>query len=196
LVAELTPRLFQWKPGGVLAFIVVVGLGLLGVWNQRNIANPNAYGLVTRPDLRAMEWINRQTPPDSLFLIEGMHENWVTNVIGTDAGWWIPLLAHRENTIPPQYALSNELPIVEDYSQKVIDLEAALENKGIDSQAGIDKLCEFGVTHIYIGQKQGNVANNGKPLFTPDELAASDVFQMIYHQDRVYIYSVESACGQ
>ena len=196
LVAVLTPRLFKWKLGGILTFAFVVGFGLLGTWNQRNIANPDVYGHVTRPDLRAMEWINRQTPPDSLFLIEGMHENWVSNVIGTDAGWWIPILARRENTIPPQYALSNEMPIVVDYSQKVIDLEAELENNGIVSQAGIDLLCEFGVTHVYIGQKQGMVANTSEPLINPDELAVIKGFQMIYHQDRVYIYSVAGACGQ
>ena len=195
LVAELTHRLFQLKPGGIITFAFVVGIGILGVWNQRNIANSDAYGLVTRPDIQAMEWIRKWTPINSLFIIEGTHENWVTNVIGTDAGWWIPLLAIRENTIPPQYALSNEVPIVEGFSRKVVDLEAELESKSLVSQDAIKLLCEFGVTHVYIGQKQGMVANIGEPLFAPDELAASGEFQLIYHQDRVYIYSSKVLVG-
>jgi hypothetical protein len=143
-----------------------------------------------------MEWIQEQTPADSIFLIEGIHENWVTNVIGTDAGWWIPILTDRVNTIPSQYALANEIPIVEDYSRKVVDLEATLEKDGLVSKAGISKLCEYGINHVYIGQKQGTVGILGKPLFTPDDLASSHIFRLIYHQDRVYIYSVEGACGQ
>jgi hypothetical protein len=196
LVGEVTHWLFQWRFGGMVAYILVIVLGILGAWNQRNISNPGYYAFVTHPDIRAMDWIQEQTPADSIFLIEGIHENWITNVIGTDAGWWIPILAHRENTIPSQYALANEIPIVEDYSLHVVDLEATLEEDGLVSEAGINKLCEYGINHVFIGQKQGIVGNIGKPLFTPDELASSHIFRLIYHQDRVYIYSVEGACGQ
>ena len=42
--------------------------------------------------------------------------------VGVDAGWWIPLLARRENTLPPQYALLAEKPISLDYSQRVVAL--------------------------------------------------------------------------
>jgi hypothetical protein len=148
------------------------------------------------PTLSSPVQISKATPVDARFLIEGTHENWITNVIGTDAGWWIPLLAHRENTIPPQYALANEVPIESDYSLKVINLEAKLEKTDIASESGIRLLCEYGITHVYIGQKHGKVANLGEPLFTPAELATSSVFRLIYHQDRVYIFVVEGACDQ
>lgn len=196
LVAEVINRYFHWKPTVIAVSFTVFILGILGAWNQRNISDPGIFAFVTRPDIRAMVWIQDHIPPDSLFLIEGMHENWVTNVIGTDAGWWIPVLAHRGNTIPPQYALANEIPIAEGYSQKVVDLEATLEKDGVVSEAGIKKLCDYGISHVFIGQKQGTVGNVGKPLFTHDELASSQIFHLIYQQDRVYIYSVEGVCGQ
>lgn len=195
LASEVSPWLNRHKYS-VVIYLVLIFIGLLGIWNQRNISTPDNYSLVTRPDINAMLWIQKETPINSLFLVEGTHENWVSNIIGTDAGWWIPLLAHRENTIPPQYAISNEVPIVEDYSRKLIDLEANLEKTRLNSEAGVRLLCQYGIDHIYIGQKQGTVGNKNTPLFSPYELSNNPVFRLIYHQDRVYIYSVVGACGQ
>ena len=175
-------------------FIVVVALGFIGAWSQRNISDPVHYGMVTQPDLQAMSWINQETPSDSLFLVEGMHENWLTNIVGTDAGWWIPLLTGRQNTMPPQYAISNEMPIEPEYSQKLIRLENELEKTSLNSQEGVSLICEYGITHIYIGQKQGMVGNHGQPLFTVDELSSNPNYHLVYHRDGVYIYSVEGAC--
>ncbi len=196
LVSNLTEWLSKWKPGNAVVFSAVIVFGLAGALSQRNISHPDSYAFVTRPDSLAMSWINAQTPENSRFLIEGIHENWVTNVIGTDAGWWIPLLANRENTIPPQYALANETPVDQGYSLGVVNLQATLEEKGVTSQDGIKLLCDYGITHVYIGQKQGAVGNPSKPLFTPAELATNGVFRLVYHIDRVYIYSVENACSQ
>jgi hypothetical protein len=196
LAGEFTSRLSAWSPGKPVIVVVLLGIGIFGAWNLRNIANSDFYALVTRPDIQAMQWIKDNTPANSRFLIEGAHENWVTNVIGTDAGWWIPLLANRENTIPPQYALSNEQPNETDYSQGLVKLEAGLEASSVASAIGIKLLCDFGITHVYIGQKQGSVGNLRQPLFTPEALATSPVFQLIYQNDRVHIYSVENACNQ
>ena len=194
--ADLINRLLTWKSVRTILYPVIVVISLMGVWNQRDISRPNSHALVTRPDTIAMQWISEETPINSRFLVEGTHENWVTNVIGTDAGWWIPLLAHRENTIPPQYALANEIPIEPDYSQRLVNLQSELEKTSLASGSGIRLLCEFGITHVFIGQKQGKIANPGEPLFTPEELATSSVFHLIYHQDRVYIFAVEGACDQ
>jgi hypothetical protein len=196
LMGDLSNLLASWRLGKPLIITTVILVGCIGVWNQRNIANPNMYGFVTRPDTLAMSWIRENTPTNARFLIEGIHENWITNVIGSDGGWWIPLLAYRENTIPPQYALANEVPIDPGYSLNVVNLETKLEKESLTSDVGIKLLCDYGITHVYIGQKQGVVGNSSKPLFTPTDLASSDVFKMIYHQDRVYIYSVENACIQ
>ena len=196
VAGDFTNRLSDWKFGKAVTITAIVFFGLFGAWNQRKIADPSTYGFVTRPDTLAMNWLNKQTTPNARILIEGIHENWVTNVIGADGGWWIPLLAHRENTIPPQYALANEKPIDPGYSLSVVNLEAQLEATSVASREGISLLCDYGITHVYIGQKQGTVGNPNAPLFTPAELSSSGVFQLKYHQDRVYVYSVENACNQ
>ncbi len=195
LASDFTDWLSLWKPGKAIMFTAIFIFGVIGVWNQRNISHPDEYEFVTRPDTQAMSWIREQTPANSRFLIEGIHENWVNNVIGADAGWWIPILANRENTIPPQYALANETPVDTGYSLTVVNLQSKLEATSVASQEGIKLLCDYGITHVYIGQKQGMVGNPNRPLFTPAELSASDVFRLIYHIDRVYIYSVENACN-
>jgi hypothetical protein len=196
LSGEITDILSKWQLTKVVVYISLILLGLLGAWNQRNIANPDVYAFVSRPDSQGMSWIKEKTPKASRFLIEGIHENWVTNVIGADAGWWIPLLGDRENTIPPQYALANEVPNEVGYSLGVVNLQASLEDTGVATSEGVKLLCDYGITHVYVGQKQGSVSNPAQPLFTPEELATSDVFRMIYHKDRVYIYSVENACNR
>ncbi len=196
LFGDVSARLSTRKPCKTLIYAGIILFGIIGAWNQRDIANPTINGFVTRPDSLAMSWISEQTSTSARFLIEGMHENWVTNVIGTDGGWWIPLLANRENTIPPQYALANEAPIDPGYSLGVVKLEAQLEKTSIASQDAIKLICDYGITHVYIGQKQGAVGNQNGPLFSPNELESSAEFMLIYHQDRVYIFSVENACNQ
>ena len=200
LIGYLTGSITKWlhtiKFGGMVAFTGIIILGFIGAWGQRDISDPATYGMVTQPDLRAMAWIKQETPPDSLFLVEGMHQNWLTNIVGTDAGWWIPLLTGRQNTMPPQYAISNEVPIEQGYSKKLIALENQLEKTSLNSQAGISLMCEYGITHIYIGQKQGMVGNKGQPLFSVAELSSNPIYHQVYHQDEVYIYSVEGACDQ
>ncbi len=196
LAGELMQRIIPWPPAKTVITAAIVVLGMVGAWNLRNIANPSTYAFVTRPDSLAMQWISQNTPATARFLIEGSHENWVTNVIGTDAGWWIPLLAQRQNTIPPHYALANETPIDAGYSTQVVALEAQLEKLSVSSPEGVKLLCDYGISHVYIGQKQGSVGNLGKPLFTPEELASNPVFRLLYHIDQVYIYAVENACGR
>jgi hypothetical protein len=195
-VGDFSNLLSDWRFGKAIILTTIILFGFIGVWNQRNISNPSMYGFVTRPDTLAMSWIMEHTPANAHILIEGNHENWITNVIGADAGWWIPLLANRENTIPPQYALANEAPIDPGYSLDVVNLETKLEKESVASDVGIKLLCEYGITHVYVGQKQGTVGNPDEPLFTPAELGSSGVFHLIYQKDRVYIYSVENACSQ
>ena len=68
--------------------------------------------MVTKPDRQAMTWIREHTPAQAKFLVEGFRIYGGRSVVGSDAGWWIPLLADRANTMPPQYALLNETPII------------------------------------------------------------------------------------
>ena len=54
--------------------------------------------LATADDLAAFAWAQEHTPPDALFLVN--EAVWRTVRYGTDAGWWLNLIADRRTTLP------------------------------------------------------------------------------------------------
>ncbi len=141
-----------------------------------------------------MEWIRVHLPDNADFLVERIIYKG-KSILGSDAGWWIPLLAHRQNSIPPQYALMNA-SIQPNYTQRLIALVNKLQAISPGSEQGVSLLCSEGITHVYIGQEQGRVANRvmslGPQLFSPDELLSSQDYSLLYHQDRVYVFALMS----
>jgi hypothetical protein len=194
LVAQLAnslpnPRLRRWG--------VALGVVVLALWGARGGVGvvDASHILVRRPDLRAMGWIREQVPADAHFLVEGFRIYGGRSAVGSDAGWWIPLFTERGNTMPPQYALLNEVPAEPGYSRGVVDLVETLEGTSPASDEGLAALCEAGVTHVYVGQEQGEVGVGANPLFVPTELLERPEFQLLYREDRVHIFAVaEGAC--
>ena len=190
LLGEAATWLAQHRIGGVaLAVALLLATGW-GAQSQGRIGD-QFYEYVTRPDRRAMDWIAQNTPTDARFLVEGYSIWGGTSAVGADAGWWLPLLAGRANTMPPQYALLNERPEQGDYSKRVVGIvNEVAANRVADPQV-LQILCAEGVTHVYVGQLQGQVGFGAGQLFSPQELAASDAFRELYHQDRVYVFALE-----
>lgn len=176
----------------------VVILCFVGWEIQSLSVHPNTYAIVTHPDIKAMNWIEQNTPEDSVFLVEGFRVHYGYSAVGADAGWWIPLLTGRDNTMPPQYAMVNELPSPPDGRQIIVDLVEFLETHEAVEKESVEYLCDFGITHIYIGQGQGLTGAGVSQLFSPTEfLANPDDYHLIYHQDRIYIFELTpSACSQ
>jgi hypothetical protein len=115
--------------------------------------------------------------------------------VGADGGWWISLLAERENTMPPQYALFNETANPPTYSNSVVELVAILEINNPSSPEVLKILCDWGITHIYIGQSQGETGAGAIKLYEPQDFLDISPFELVYHQDRVYIFTLQpTAC--
>lgn len=177
--------------------VCLIGIAFWATWNQWQVvsAEQSLAVMVTEPDQRAATWIREHLPVDIRFLVEGNRIYNGQSVVGTDAGWWLPLLANRENTIPPQYAILNEKPSPPEYTRQVVKLLAELETTSPASPQGINLLCAQGITHVYIGQRQGRVGYAAAQLFSPQSLLNSADFDLIYHQDRVWIFKLEpQAC--
>lgn len=182
------------RAGQAFVGTVLAGLVVWGALSQLRIVKRD-FILVTRPDAQAMAWIERNTAGDAVFLAEGFRVYNGTSAVGSDAGWWTPLLAGRANTMPPQYAILNETPADPGYSQRLVELVASLESAAPGSDAGLSSLCGLGVTHVYVGQTQGGTGMGVQRLFAPSDLLADPHFSLVYHQDRVYIFAVASqAC--
>jgi hypothetical protein len=197
-VALLTGWLVGWISGypvlkkeagqiGIGFFIILAGIS--GALNQRSLVRPDQYAMITRPDLRAMAWINENLAKESRFLVEGFTIYSGYTAVGSDAGWWLPLVAGRENTMPPQYALMNERPTQFGYTTQVVELVSHLETHQPSSPDGRRQLCEWRITHVYIGQRQGQVSLSRYQLFSPKDFISNPHFELVYHQDRVYIFN-------
>jgi hypothetical protein len=177
-----------------LTACLLIGLALWGAKEQVKIVD-RSYVMVTRPDTRAFAWIKDNLPPDAKFLVEGFRIYSGLSAVGSDAGWWIPLFTGRANTMPPQYALLNEVPDSPDYGKRVVDLVKMLETATPASPEALAVLCEWGISHVYIGQTQGATGAGVTQLFTPEELLSQPAFHLVYQQDRVHIFTLATdAC--
>jgi len=190
LVGQVSGLLREWaRSSSPILVGIILLVSLIGARTQVTIVDPH-HILVTRPDTRAMAWIRQNIIGDARFLVEGFRIYDGRSAVGADAGWWIPLYTQRSNTMPPQYALFNEAPKEADYTRRVVDLVAAFEETPPASGEGIRLLCEEGVTHIYVGQGQGEVGAGVRQLFEPQDFLGHPEFHLVYRQDRVYIFAV------
>ena len=176
----------------VYSFLLLLLVTSIGLWSTRQrLDNLQVISgaLVTRPDIRAAKWIQENTPKNARFLVNSFFAYGDTVIVGSDGGWWLPLLAERQTTLPPLTYGSEQGPRA-DYILWIDALTSEIQNKGITHPDVLALLRERGVTHVYVGQRQGRVNYAGPHVLNPDELISNPFFHLIYHQDRVWIFEV------
>jgi hypothetical protein len=176
-----------WPPR--LLVLIIIGIGLWGVQVRLRDSLPNQHSLVTRPDLIASNWIKKNLPQNARFLVNSFFAYGDSLIVGSDAGWWLPLLTGMETTLPPINYVAEKGP-QPDYVGDINALTAEIQQKGINSLQVKELLHERQITHIYIGQQQGQVNASGPPLLQIDQLLANPDFHLIYRQDRVWIFEL------
>lgn len=176
-----------WMP--VLAVLLALGLGLFGATERLRDLDPGSHALVTRPDVRAAAWIRENTPPESRFLVNSLFAYGGTSPVGSDGGWWLPLLAQRQVTVPP-LAYSGEVPLEAGARLRIHELNAGVHDRAPDDPALLALLQAEGVTHVYVGQRQGRVNSSGENAINPHLLIESASYRLVYQQDRVWIFEV------
>lgn len=160
--------------------IAVAGTALIcvgGVGYTANLIRPQN-GFVRQADLDAMKWIEQSMPEDALFHISACF--WTPGVAhGLDAGYWIPFLAGRKTTIPPEiYASDASATYVEFINQRVRDL---LEPNTAEQLWQM--MIQYDVTHVYIGSRPSNLRAD---LFLADHAR----FRPVYSEDDVWVFQV------
>ena len=183
------PWVSRTKWGMALVFLVVTGIGLWGARQRLSDSRIAQSALVTGPDVRAAAWIRQNMPPHALFLVNSFFAYGDTLIVGSDGGWWLPLLARRRTMLPP-LTYSNEQGPRPDYREWTNALSLEIKDKGVTSGDVISLLRERGITDVYIGQRQGRVNYSGADVLRPEQLLASANFRSIYHQDRVWVFQV------
>jgi hypothetical protein len=142
------------------------------------------YRLVTPADLEAMAWIRDHTPADAKFLVNAFAAFGGNTVVGDDAGWWIPYLAGRRNTVPPAtYGL--EIPLDPAYPAQISAFYREITAQPLDSPAAVQTLHAHNITHIYIGAVGGE-------LLDPTVLLNSPFYHLVYDHEGAMIFEVGS----
>jgi hypothetical protein len=176
-----------------IALLVVLIIGLINFRSQLSLVKPSVHSLVTRPDVKAGYWIDENLPGDAKLLVNSFFAYGGSLVVGSDAGWWLPILAARETTLPPiNYGFENGPE--PDYVETINELVAEIEAKGISHPDVLAELQDQGITHIFIGQQQGKV-NVLTPLINVNDLVNNPNFGIVYNQDRVKIFEIMNPEG-
>jgi hypothetical protein len=187
------PTINSYLSFGFITLIILV----MAAWGLRlrlRDINIQTYALVTRPDMRAMTWIQENTPVDSRFAINSFAAFNNSAIVGSDAGWWIPLLAYRKTTVPP-LTYTAERGLSADYTQQVHAFYDVIKDNGINSLITLKLFQSDNVNYIYIGQRHGSINNPGTALLDPDIISKNQNYQVVYHQDLVWIFKIEPPRG-
>jgi len=160
-----------------------------GFNNRYKEIETTSHSLVTKPDLRAAAWIRENTNKSTQFLVNGFVAYGGTIVVGSDAGWWLPLTANRRNTVPPINYVSEQSDL-NDFPNFVNTLYDTFRRLDINDLDFIRELKARGITHVYIGQREGTVNYSGSQVIQPDTMLLEDNYDLIYHEDNVWIFQI------
>jgi hypothetical protein len=189
LLGALPQLLGRWRqPITVAGGAVLVAISLWGVSWQAGIVNVAAQQLVTPADVKAMDWIRANTPADARFLVNMLPAYADSAFIGDDGGWWIPLLAGRQNTMPPMTYI-HERSSIPNYIQQVNDFGWAMQNHPLPSPEGIQLCLEAGIDYIYIGPHLRPTAIMQR-IDVQSLRYRPEQFPIVYEQGGVIIFAI------
>ncbi len=179
--------LIAWRSrlGYLAAAVGIVAVSVWGVrWQQDLIKSK--YQLFWPADAKAMNWIMHHTPPDALFLVNMFPAYGNSLFVGSDGGWWIPLLAKRQTTLPP-VTYGSERSRLPEFSRHVNQFAFALREHPLPSDEGIRLCREAGIQYVYSG-----AYSKQRDKIDVEALRQHPAFQVVYEHDGVVIFALEA----
>ena len=171
------PKVARSAMRGRAAAWTVAGMLFLGGLSQApsltTIVNPCCL-LIRPPDVAAINWAREHTPPNARFVINGYR--WLDTVwMGSDAGYWLPVLARRRTTLPPLfYGVGPPGQVA------TIDSLAASVNRDATDPAALAALGRrIGARYVFIGTRGGDL--------DPSLLAQSGLFRVDYRAGGAWV---------
>jgi hypothetical protein len=171
---ELIPNRFI-SLSYAFVFILFGFVAYLGSKQLVSILNPITI-LSRQADLPAIEWVSEHIPKDETIVINPFAWGY-SLYAGNDGGYWIEPLS-GSLTIPPPvlYGLNHDAGEISQLSQEIIASSS-------DPAEMRDLLISQNLHYIFTGAKGG--------VIPPEKLASSGLFDLLYHQDGVWILSVK-----
>lgn len=180
---------------GALAVALLLGLIAANAgWQTRVVAGDTA--LVTEADLAAIDWIRASTPADARFLINSFPVYGGNLAAGTDAGWWLPLLAGRPVNLPP-LTYGSEQGDQPGYDRGVNALVKKLRGRPLSDPTplkvdltrpvALKTLADNRIDYVYSGA-HSFPGPDAADRFDTAKLRASPAFRLVYDRDGVEIF--------
>jgi hypothetical protein len=173
----ISGQLGYW--GHRLVWIGLGGVFLIGiVANLDRVTAGDAY--VTVDDIKAMTWVKTHTPAGAYFMVNTFAWDFLPHfIVGSDAGYWLPVLAHRATvTAPMTYPF--ERLAKPDFLDQLNQLHAWQGH--LTSPEAIAQLRSLGVTHVYVGSRGG--------VIQTAELLQSSAYTLVYQAGRSSVFQL------
>ncbi|HJS29184.1 MAG TPA: DUF6541 family protein, partial [Anaerolineales bacterium] len=164
------------RAAGLVTGLVLAVLLAWGVWDTQVITNPVTL-IADQADVRALDWIEQNTPPGARFFISAIH--WQNGAYrGVDGGWWILPLTGRQTLVPPAMYLLGE----RDYALQINgwgERAAQLQGCGAEMWALFE---EAGLDFVYVKDGVGSLQ--------AVQLDACPGLEEVYARDGVHIFEI------
>jgi hypothetical protein len=170
--------------GYLIAAAGVVAVSVWGLRWQQDLIEPK-HQLFWPADAKAMDWIMHHTPPDVLFLVNMFPAYGDSLFVGSDGGWWIPLLAKRQTTLPP-LSYGSERSEPPEFSRHINAFAFALREHPLPSDEGIRLCREAGIQYIYSGAR-----SQQRDKIDVEALRQHPAFEVVYEHEGVVIFALE-----
>jgi len=162
----------------LLVCVVVYAAGI-GIVRWVNIDfEPEEF--VTFEDVQAGKWIEQNTPSDALFVTNTYQFSFQEELVtAMDAGYWLPVIAHRPTLIPPMVYL------IERMNAEDVQYRGAIVHSfggHLGSQEAVEYLLSQGVDYLYLGAKGG--------IINSSEIDASMDYALVYNTQSVRVYKI------
>jgi hypothetical protein len=163
------------SPSYVILFILCGFIAYFGAKQLVAILNPITI-LSRQADLPAIEWVTEHIPEDETIVINPFAWGYGLYA-GNDGGYWIEPLSGRLTLPPPVlYGLGRSAREISQMSQEIM-------TSSTDPVALRDLLISQDLHYIFTGARGG--------IIPPEKLTSSGLFDLLYHQDGVWILGVK-----
>ncbi|WP_303773110.1 hypothetical protein [Anaerolinea thermophila] len=160
----------------ILWALVMILFFLWGIRETRSILNQGTV-FVTSADRKALEWVEKNTPPQARFYINAALWSW--NIYrGVDGGYWLLPFTGRFSLVPPVPYVWTD-PVTQERFNRWAKTAETL--KGC-SPPFWDLVREAGLTHVYLREGVGSLQ--------PQDLKDCPRLKVIYQQEGVYLYEI------
>jgi hypothetical protein len=184
-------RAWRLASGGLIGVVVLL-CGFASGMQLAPVVVKDNKPYLTPGDVNVLTWMRANLPRSSYVLAEPFAFGWSNDVLGTDAGTWVPYLAGVPSSVPPMTAY-NERPIDPDYITKLSNLVTSgiepIKRKDdktgalLPTTADWNALKQAGITHIYLGSR-GEHFDTQFLFDNPDSVAP------IYHYDNAWLFEL------